>query len=236
MQSLGLAEEAGMKLFVVLVCAHVLGDFLFQSDWLARNKRRFGVLLLHVAIHGLLAWLVVAQWSLWCLPLIIVAGHGILDFIKKFVPDTATTFAVDQALHIAFLGVIAFFLHRAGTAPAIGVFYKPLVWTAGFTAVVLGSGFPVAKVAQRLIEENALKVDGLKSGGKLIGRLERTLIFLLVLIGQSAGIGFLVAAKSILRFEEAKKQQLAEYVLIGTLLSFSLAIALSFLTGKAVKL
>lgn len=225
-----------IKLFVVLACAHVLGDFLFQTDWLARNKHRFGILLLHVAIHGLLAWLVVAQWSLWCLPLIVVVGHGLLDFIKKFVPDTATTFAIDQALHVALLGALAFFLHRAGIAPAIGIFYKPFVWIAGFFAVVLGSGFPVAKVAKRLIEENNLSVDGLKSGGKLIGQLERTLIFLLMIIGQAAGIGFLVAAKSILRFEEAKKQQLAEYVLIGTLLSFSLAIALSFLTIKAVKL
>jgi hypothetical protein len=45
-----------------------------------------------------------------------------------------------------------------------------------------------------------------------------------------AGIGFLVAAKSILRFEEAKEQKLAEYVLIKSLLSFSIAIALSAAT------
>ncbi len=225
-----------MRLFVVLVCAHILGDFLFQTDWLARNKHRFGVLLLHVTIHGLLAYLAVAQWSLWSLPLIVVAGHGVLDFIKKFVPDTAPTFAMDQALHAAFLGALALCLHRAGIVPAIGSLYMPLVWAAGFVAVVQGSGFPVSKVTKRLIEENNLPVDGLKSGGKLIGQLERALIFLLMVIGQPAGIGFLVAAKSILRFEEAKKQQLAEYVLIGTLLSFSLAIALSFITCKAVKL
>ena len=55
-------------------------------------------------------------------------------------------------------------------------------------------------------------------------------------IGQPGAIGFLVAAKSILRFEEAKKQKLAEYVLIGTLLSFTLAMALSYLTLQAAKL
>jgi len=151
-------------------------------------------------------------------------------------PDTATTFSIDQALHIAFLGGVAFFLHLAGIAPGIDILFKPLVWIAGFVAVVLGSGFPVAKVAKRLVEENAFTVNGLKRGGKLIGQLERTLIFMLMVIGQPAGIGFLVAAKSILRFGEAKKQQLAEYVLIGTLLSFSLAIALSFMTCKAVML
>jgi hypothetical protein len=225
-----------MKLFVVLMCAHVLGDFLFQSDGMARNKHRFGVLFRHVAIHGLLVYLAVAQWSLWYLPLIVIAGHGLLDFCKKFVPDTVPTFAIDQAFHVAFLGALAFFLHRVGISPETGVFYKPFVWTSGFVAVVQGSGFAVAKVAKRLIEENDLSVDGLKNGGKLIGQLERSLIFMLMVIGQPAGIGFLVAAKSILRFEEAKKQQLAEYVLIGTLLSFSLAITLSFLTAKAAKL
>jgi len=225
-----------IKLFVVLVCAHVLGDFLLQTDWLARNKHRFGVLLLHCSIHGLLAWLVMAQWSLWCLPLSVIAGHGILDLIKKKLPDTATTFTIDQTLHVAFLGGIAIFLHRTGIGLAIHEIYRPLVWAAGFVAVVQGSGYPVAKVTKRLIDENNLSIDGLRSGGKLIGQLERTLIFLLMVIGQPAGIGFLVAAKSILRFEEAKKQQLAEYVLIGTLLSFSLAIALSYLTIKAINL
>ena len=52
---------------------------------------------------------------------------------------------------------------------------------------------------------------------------------------EPAGIGFLVAAKSILRFEEAKDQKLAEYVLIGSLLSFSIAIALSAVTKWAMQ-
>jgi len=170
------------KLFLFLLCAHVLGDFLFQTDWVARNKHRFGILLLHVA----------------------------------------------------FLWGIAFFLHRIGFGVESDGIYKPLVWAAGFVAVLQGSGVFVSKVTKRMIDENELSIDGLKGGGKMIGQLERTLIFLLMVIGQPAGIGFLVAAKSILRFEEAKKQKLAEYVLIGTLLSFSLAIAFSFLTIKAV--
>ena len=51
-----------------------------------------------------------------------------------------------------------------------------------------------------------------------------------------ARIGFLVAAKSILRFEEAKEQKLAEYVLIGSLLSFSIAIILSAVTKWTMEL
>jgi len=76
--------------------------------------------------------------------------------------------------------------------------------------------------------------SGLKDGGKQIGRLERALIFAFILVGEPTGIGFLVAAKSILRFEEAKQQPVAEYVIIGTLWSFGLAIVLSWLTLQAI--
>jgi len=43
-----------------------------------------------------------------------------------------------------------------------------------------------------------------------------------------------VAAKSILRFEESKDHQIAEYVIIGTLLSFTLAIVFSILAVWAL--
>ena len=107
---------------------------------------------------------------------------------------------------------------------------------AGFIAAVRGAGFLVGLFTKTLIDENNLTIDGLLNGGKLIGQLERCLIFLFIFINQPAGIGFLVAAKSVLRFEEAKEQKLAEYILIGTLLSFSIAIALSFLTRWAIQL
>jgi hypothetical protein len=49
-------------------------------------------------------------------------------------------------------------------------------------------------------------------------------------------LGFLFAAKSILRFEEAKQQKPAEYILIGTLWGFFLAMALAFATRWAIRL
>lgn len=106
----------------------------------------------------------------------------------------------------------------------------------GLILTVRGSGFLIEKFANRLIQQSQLEIDGLIDGGKWIGLFERALIFLLIFIDQPAGIGFLVAAKSILRFKESRQQKLAEYVLIGTLLSFSLAIALSYLTKWALTL
>jgi hypothetical protein len=179
----------------------------------------------------------VGQWLLWPLPLLVLFSHFLIDFLKqKSGRDTACAFAADQIIHLAVLAALAFLFRRMGFAEKTGRFYQPLVLVSGLVATVQGSGFFVAKVTRRLIRENNLIIEGLKNGGKRIGQLERTLIFLLVFIGQPAGIGFLIAAKSVLRFEETKKQQLAEYVLIGTLLSFSLALALSALTLRAMDL
>ena len=70
---------------------------------------------------------------------------------------------------------------------------------------------------------------GLPKGGATIGFLERGLIYILVVGGQPASIGFLIAAKSILRFGVIDENRaVSEYVIIGTLASFGWAIAVVF--------
>lgn len=225
-----------MREFSILVCAHILGDFLFQSHWIASRKARLYGWLLHTLIHGLLVYAVSMRFSLWLLPVGVALLHGAIDAVKTRFKDTPLTFAVDQAFHLGALGLIAIVLTDFRITLTPDPWYEILVWVAGYVAVTRGAGFAVAKVAKQLVEVNGLRIDGLKQGGACIGALERTLIFQLILIGQPGAIGFLVAAKSILRFEEAKKQKLAEYVLIGTLLSFTLAISLTYLTLKAAAL
>ena len=67
--------------------------------------------------------------------------------------------------------------------------------------------------------------------GELIGWLERGLMLLFVIMSQYEAIGFLIAAKSILRFNEASSgSEKSEYVLTGTLLSLATALALGILT------
>jgi hypothetical protein len=82
-------------------------------------------------------------------------------------------------------------------------------------------------------------VEGLSKGGRYIGWLERSLVMMLLLIGQASGIGFLFAAKSILRFGEIKdshQRKMAEYIIIGTFLSFGWALITSYLTQQALRL
>lgn len=69
----------------------------------------------------------------------------------------------------------------------------------------------------------------LPGAGRVIGQLERGLIFALILLGQPEGVGLLIAAKSILRFGAVRDDRaLSEYVIIGTLASFGWAIIVAY--------
>ncbi len=73
-------------------------------------------------------------------------------------------------------------------------------------------------------ESGRKKIDTQEyNAGRVIGMLERFLIFLFVLFGQYTAIGFIIAAKGFTRFKELDKREFAEYVLIGTLLSGAFA-------------
>ena len=62
------------------------------------------------------------------------------------------------------------------------------------------------------------------SRGRTIGALERALALTLVLLGEDAAIGWIIAAKSLARFKALEDREFAEYFLIGTLASFLLAL------------
>jgi hypothetical protein len=79
--------------------------------------------------------------------------------------------------------------------------------------------------------------QGMSDAGRIIGNLERALIFLLVMINQPAGIGFLITAKSILRFDTAREdQKLSEYVIIGTLASFGWGLVAALATRSLLEI
>ena len=228
-----------LETLLVLVSAHFIADFLLQPDWLQQRKEQPWAIMLHSASVAGLSYLFLQQWRVVMLVGLVFLFHAFLDSFKRRFRDSCWLFCMDQVAHVVstFL-ILRFCMGMGALEPFHGEGIEWMVLVAGFAVSVQGAGFLVGKVTATLQEENALaeKIKGLKNGGKWIGQLERALIFLLIVIGQPTGIGFLVAAKSILRFGEAKDdQQLAEYVLIGTLLSFGLAIAAASLTMMALK-
>jgi hypothetical protein len=70
--------------------------------------------------------------------------------------------------------------------------------------------------------------------GATIGVLERLLIVGLVLTNATAAVGFVLAAKTIARFKQLDDRQFAEYYLLGTLASVSVALGSAFVAAAAL--
>ena len=153
-------------------------------------------------------------------------------------------FVVDQIIHIAVIVVFANIWLRANNDwQQFGWFHEfainhPLRMN---TIVAMMLALKPANILVLLIL-GACKVSitptenhdhGNFHSGELIGWLERGLMLLFVVMSQYEAIGFLIAAKSILRFNEASSgSEKSEYVLTGTLLSLAIALALGIFTLK----
>lgn len=222
--------------FLALLLAHLLGDYVFQTYWMVVNKRRIPVLLLHVSIH--LATMVVVMGGGLEVVLVIAAVHLAIDALKTYsFPETLSAYFIDQLAHIATIFIAAAYfpnLFAEGIwGPSINLFREPMILACGFIACILAGGPAVGLLLSKY--DNDQIEPGLSDGGRIIGLLERGLIFLMVFSNTIAGIGFLIAAKSILRFDTASKDQKnSEYVIIGTLASFGWALAVAFATQSAL--
>ena len=242
------ASLVRLDLALTLLAAHLMGDFVLQTEQMARGKRRPGWLFLHVAIIVVLSYALVGHWFSFLIPLVIGVSHAIIDSIKARVPGGATVFVIDQLAHFAVIGAIALFASFFGTVSFWTVLFGKTYWVilafvCGVILTVRTGGLLVGFWVQPYLEEMRAAgaqpettfklIRGLTNGGRLIGQWERALIFLFVGMGLPGSVGFLVAAKSIFRFGELKERENrmeAEYITIGTLMSFGWALAVSSLT------
>ena len=71
--------------------------------------------------------------------------------------------------------------------------------------------------------------------GRVIGMLERIFIYAFSLAGQFTAIGFILTAKAVVRYHDfVDDRAFAEYVLIGTLLSALLAMAIALFVSTLI--
>ncbi len=227
-----------------LLLAHLITDFLFQSrSWIKqkREKKAASVFLyVHAALAGLLTYVIVQDWSLWLVPVIISVTHFGIDLWKLHQKsDNLRYFLIDQALHLLVLFIlwISVTQNWGEVLPFITSLLASevfLVYLTGYLIVIFPIGFIIGKATRRWQKE-IKKEDGIKSlakAGRYIGIFERILVLTFILTNNFSAIGFLIAAKSILRFSDKSKsgaRKQTEYVLIGTLMSFALTIIIGFL-------
>ena len=70
--------------------------------------------------------------------------------------------------------------------------------------------------------------------GRIIGNLERLVLMIMVALGAYEALAFLVAAKGLIRIKQFENRDFAEYFLIGTLTSVTLAFVLGWVLRTAV--
>lgn len=227
------------KFLILQLLAHLVSDFYLQTEKSCQSKADNAFKSRHLYIHALItfacAWLFSLSVGYWWAALLIAALHLIIDGLKLVCKNLKSVFFIDQLLHVVVIvAVVALYNKVCGTAfcecmPET----KVLLWIVAFVFCLRPANFIIQNIfkdAEISIPDGG-KVDNLPNAGHVIGNVERMLTLVFVMLGQYEAIGFLLAAKSLLRFRETDTVK-SEYVLVGTLLSFAIAI----LAGVAVKL
>lgn len=232
-----------------LIIAHLIGDFFLQTDKSCQKKLNNSLhnkeIYLHTIIIFILSWLVVWNTKFWWGALIIAGAHFIIDIIKttsenkihiqkKPLKDSRFTlipFVIDQILHLAIIIIVSYLWIRHNTwqqFPFINENNINLILLLFMILLICSKPAnilikEILKFCQVNYTSEDKKDDETFKSGSLIGILERALIIVFIYLQQYGAIGFLIAAKSILRFKVANEGEKSEYVLTGTLLSLTIA-------------
>ncbi|GAL62058.1 hypothetical protein JCM19300_804 [Algibacter lectus] len=160
----------------------------------------------------------------------IILSHYIIDLIKlrlKTKSNGRLLFGLDQLAHLIVIAIVVSIYQPYELN--INSLYNPkflLFITALLGVTVVSSIIMKTVISKWYFKENNSNLS-LENAGAFIGILERLFVFALIITQHWEGIGFIIAAKSVLRFSDlskAKDRKLTEYILIGTLLSFGLAV------------
>ncbi len=247
--------------FLILLTAHLVGDFVLQNDYMVERKdTNLLVLLLHVILVTAMTALFLGTLP-WPILAVVFCSHFAMDYIKPRMTQRCWskigTFTIDQCVHLSVLILLAAFVPNAAddgfwmqslNDTGKEWYMLGLTFTCGVIVAVSVGGHVIALITSSLIEQvkdegdlqstQKGELDGLENGGRYIGWLERALVMLIIMMGQPSGVGFLVAAKSILRFGDIKdghQRRVAEYVIIGTFLSFGWAMLTAVLMVQTIE-
>jgi hypothetical protein len=237
-----------MIIIIKLIIAHLIGDFLLQPKaWVLDidiKKIRSKKLYFHLLIHGVLVLILFWQIDYWQLALIIILIHGFLEIIKLYFQQEnkkGSWFIINQVLH----GLSIYLIGLLWNQPTLNlslIQVKSNTWIYTMALIFLTS-FSGELIRVLMLNWSQSLNDGqeesLNHAGKYIGMLERLFVFTFVITGNWEAIGFLLAAKSVFRFgdlKESKDRKLTEYILIGTLLSFGIALLIGVMTLKLIQI
>jgi len=210
--------------------AHLLADFIFQpQSWCyLKDMRRFSKIhFYHAVIVFICSWTFSLSFSFWWYALLIALFHFLFDLIKSYLFRKQfwknKLFFIDQVLHLlVIIGIVYWFTNNQSCDFKSFISIKNIF----FIFALIACTKPTNIFIRNFMDANnilPMNENTLLNAGRIIGSLERVLSFILIAFNQFAAVGFIVAAKSILRFRDLDTAK-TEYVLIGSLLSYGIAI------------
>jgi hypothetical protein len=254
-----------ITILLQLLLAHFLNDFVIQRDKWVQNKIAKGLkspyFWAHTLLAGLITYLFLMMWTVWTVPLFIMISHGIIDYWKisserkiaihneekeagSKKKSGTREFFLDQILHILIILIAWVYLTRSfdEVIPFLEALLseeKYIIIIAAVIFLIWPAGVAIEKITEPFKNEiSSLEDDeSLSKAGTYIGIFERLMVLIFILTGQFAAIGFLIAAKSILRIsrnDDKNARKKTEYVLIGTLISFTVAIVVGLITKSII--
>ncbi len=224
----------------ILISIHLLADFLFQTSIYSEKKRKIlKPLLLHCFIYFIIFIAILSAIfevkKIILFSFIISALHFLINLIKnkleKIFPQRRLQllfFSFNQLIH--FVTIIGFYyiLNLENFTSQLYIDLKDCEHFKTFILYIMVFSIildPASVLIRKLFISISPKIypkaysDELKAGN-IIGKLERTIIAILLLNNQFGLIGFVLTAKSIARFKQMEDKNFAEKYLIGTLTSF----------------
>ena len=248
------------RTILALYLAHLLTDFVLQTSQMVKQKRSGAAV--GYAKHGAV-YFVCAEWrwrdSLcrgcsysWrfqtAMPVLTLAHLGI-DWCKivlsrrtAWAQGTAA-FAIDQWAHFMTIVAAGCWIARVGPGAVLLNFFgvarapsdRVLLVMVVYVGVIFGGGYLIRFLTKPLLKDLQMRESPLQlsNAGMYIGWLERFVVMTALFLRSPATAGLILAAKSIARYPEFKREQFAEYFLIGTLLSLSAAIVGGVILLKA---
>jgi len=227
-----------------MLVGHALGEFYFRvAIKQKKNKNQLVSFFLHIFIYSLSYALTLLSGFILSKSLIllwvgITLIHCIIEMIILFFGNTKRekgifysfkkmSFFVSLLFHFALIGTLTILcggqidLREYLSSNSI---LSVLVMLVGLTYILKPvssfiSEFFVVSGLFKAVMYTETQVERFIRAGRIIGMLERILTFFLILANQYAAIGFLLTAKTVTRFKDLESRDIAEYYLIGTLLS-----------------
>ncbi len=237
-----------MILLLKLLLAHLLGDFFLQpTAWVESKEARkikSPVFYFHLFIHAGLLSLLLWDVNYWGLILALTLCHGLIDLLKLYRQSKKTKprwFIIDQVLHLISI-LVVWWIWEKPELEIESLLQNSNVLVLVFAVLFLTqpAGILLANVLKKWSIEIQQDINqSLANAGKYIGILERLFVFGFILTNHWEGVGFLIAAKSVFRFgdlRKSKERKLTEYILIGTLMSFGIAMGVGLLATYLLEL